>query len=60
MYSDSKKSAKIIYAHFMVLELQTANIKIADLEKKIQGMAEKKRAQNHGELLFTILYCMQY
>ena len=44
-----------MYAYFMVLELQTANIKIADLETKIQGMDEKKREKNHSELLFTII-----
>ena len=60
LYLDSKRSAKNIYAYFMVLELQTANIKIADLETKIQGMEEEKKEQNHSELLFSILYCMQY
>ena len=43
-----------MYAYFMVLELQTANIKIADLETKIQGMDKEKREHYHGRLLFTI------
>ena len=42
-------------AYFMVLELKTANIKIAELETKIQDMKEEKREQYHGELLFTII-----
>ena len=43
-----------MHVYLMVLELQTANVKIADLETKIQRMKEEKTELNHGKLLFTI------
>ena len=39
----------------MVLDLQTANKKLADLETKMEAIEEEKREQNHGELFFTII-----
>ena len=39
----------------MILELDTANRKVADLETKNQRMEDEKIEKNHGELLFTII-----
>ena len=43
-----------MHSFFVVLELQTANLKIADLETKIQKMEEEKREQDSSKFLFTI------
>ena len=39
----------------MVLELNIANRKVADLETKNQRVTDEKIEKNHGELLFTII-----
>ena len=39
--------------YHIILELNTANGKVADLETKILRMKDKKIEQNRGELLFT-------
>ena len=44
-----------MHAYFLVLELQTADIKIADLETKIQKIEEEKREQDSSKVLFTII-----
>ena len=44
-----------MHTYHIILELNTANRKVADLMTKIQRTEEENMEQNHGELLFIIM-----